>query len=164
MLFVLTRRKEKKKLLLLLEEEDEENVFALLHLTRGSAASLYFIPPHFSILFRLYSTYPLCIGFSRTISISAVKANTLFRGLSHIMGDHRQKVLIAKIVRSEVEKVRNETEQLLRTIQIESEERLRKNLHVFQQKESAMQDAFDKAISRAEAYGKRKAEQDLQQE
>ena len=43
------------------------------------------------------------------------------------MGDHRQKVLIAKIVRSEVEKVRNETEQLLRTIQIESEERLRKN-------------------------------------
>ena len=27
-----------------------------------------------------------------------------------------------------------------------------------------MQDAFDKAISRAEAYGKRKAEQDLQQE
>ena len=80
------------------------------------------------------------------------------------MGDHRQKVLIAKIVRSEVEKVRNETEQLLRTIQIESEERLRKNLNVFQQKETAMQDAFDKAISRAEAYGKRKAEQDLQQE
>ena len=80
------------------------------------------------------------------------------------MGDHRQKVLIAKIVRSEVEKVRNETEQLLRTIQIESEERLRKNLNVFQQKETAMQDAFDKAISRAEAYGKRKAEQDLKQE
>ena len=80
------------------------------------------------------------------------------------MGDDRQKVLIAKIVHAEVEKVRNETAQLLRTIQIESEERLRQNLNVFQQKEAAMQDAFDKAISRAEAYGKRKAEQDLKQE
>ena len=73
------------------------------------------------------------------------------------MDQQKQEQLIQKIVENEITKVKQETQQLLEAIQVESEERLREKLSIFQKKELAMQDAFNKAISRAEAYGKRKA-------
>eukprot|EP00943_MAST-04B_sp_MAST-4B-sp1_P006515 g6515.t1 len=80
------------------------------------------------------------------------------------MDQQKQEKLIQKIVESEIDKVKRESQQLLQAIQVESEERLRETLNVFQKKELAMQDAFNKAILRAEAYGKRKAEQKLKGE
>jgi hypothetical protein len=80
------------------------------------------------------------------------------------MDHQKQEKLIQKIVENEIDKVKRESQQLLQAIQVESEERLRETLNVFQKKELAMQDAFNKAILRAEAYGKRKAEQKLKGE
>ena len=80
------------------------------------------------------------------------------------MDQQKQEQLIQKIVENEITKVKQETQQLLEAIQVESEERLREKLSIFQKKELAMQDAFNKAISRAEAYGKRKAMEALKGE
>ena len=80
------------------------------------------------------------------------------------MDQQKQEQLIQKIVENEIKKVKQETQQLLEAIQVESEERLREKLSIFQKKELAMQDAFNKAISRAEAYGKRKAMEALKGE
>ena len=78
------------------------------------------------------------------------------------MDQQKQEQLIQKIVENEITKVKQETQQLLEAIQVESEERSREKLSIF--KELAMQDAFNKAISRAEAYGKQKAMEALKGE
>ncbi len=80
------------------------------------------------------------------------------------MDHQKQEKLIQKIVENEIDEVKRESQQLLQAIQVESEERLRETLNVFKKKELAMQDAFSKAILRAETYGKQKAEQKLQGE
>ena len=48
------------------------------------------------------------------------------------MDQQKQEQLIQKIVENEITKVKQETQQLLEAIQVESEERLREKLSIFQ--------------------------------